>query len=206
MRKFKLTKEEREIERAIENGEFVPMKRTEFLKHKKLLQSAAKADLKRRCVLKAPVRMVGGSWSAQIEEMGFYVAEKSVPKLQASLKRILEEMVGEKGFSVRVEGRTRKPEHFLVIPSHPELLRPILDAKKKKFNTRSKVIKRGPVDGLSIGLDFDLNPLKPYPVILFVPNENEADHFHICLSNKEAQAMRDWLDGYLSKAGQPFRG
>jgi len=38
---------------------------------------------------------------------------------------------------------------------------------------------------------------KIYPVLLFTPNTDNFQHFHIELNKGQAKKLRDWLDAYL---------
>jgi hypothetical protein len=67
-----------------------------------------------------------------------------------------------------------------------------------RFNTKSKKIRSSDIDNLSIGLEYDTNPDKPYPMFLYTPSISELNnHFHIALSRKQAKILRDWLSEYL---------
>lgn len=53
---------------------------------------------------------------------------------------------------------------------------------------------------ISISLDFDTNPKKLYPVILFTPDMgNTVTHYHVPLNKREARKLRDFLSRYLGK-------
>jgi hypothetical protein len=53
-------------------------------------------------------------------------------------------------------------------------------------------------DNLNISWDFDTNPKKNYPVLLYTPDMRDTDnHYHIALSEKQARELRDWLTAFL---------
>jgi hypothetical protein len=55
-------------------------------------------------------------------------------------------------------------------------------------------------ESLDISWDYDTNPKKIYPVLLFTPNSKNIDeHFHISLNRREAKILKTWLDEYLKQ-------
>jgi hypothetical protein len=144
-------------------------------------------------VLVAKIEKRGNDWAAKIPALKFSVADKSFPRLRSSLKKIIEEMVGKRNFKVLIEGSASDAE-VLIVPSDPKILKQVSRARNKKFRTYSVEIKGGKLNNLSIGLDYDLNPLKPYPTFLFIPHKQKFEHHHIELTWKEAKRLRDWLN------------
>lgn len=68
----------------------------------------------------------------------------------------------------------------------------------KKFNSKAVKIRNKKRDNLEINLDYDTDPKKSYPMILFTPDMDNTDiHYHIPLSIAEARKMRDWLTKFL---------
>ena len=69
-----------------------------------------------------------------------------------------------------------------------------------KFDTKSKKIRSSDRDNLSIGLEYNTNAEKPYPMFLYTPSLKDLNnHFHIALSKKQVRILRDWLSEYLGK-------
>lgn len=61
-------------------------------------------------------------------------------------------------------------------------------------------IKNEKRERLAISWDFDddENDIKQrYPVILFVPDQSQPDHWHIHLTDTQAKELRDWLTQFL---------
>lgn len=60
-------------------------------------------------------------------------------------------------------------------------------------------VRRGKLNALSISRDFNFNPEKTYPVLLFTPHmDNTDEHFHIELNRAQALKLRDWLTQWLN--------
>lgn len=71
-------------------------------------------------------------------------------------------------------------------------------AYKDKYGI-TKILK-GKYSNLSISWDYDDNEddkKQRRPILLFVPNMDDSEHFHIELSRKQATALNDWLTDYL---------
>lgn len=60
------------------------------------------------------------------------------------------------------------------------------------------VIKGEGREGLSISWDFNGEENKVFPVLLYTPNLQQDDHFHIELTRGEAGILYYWLDRYLT--------
>jgi hypothetical protein len=67
----------------------------------------------------------------------------------------------------------------------------------KKFKVDAKKITKK----LSISRDYDTNPKNYYPVFLFEPGK-DFEHYHISITRKEAEKLRDWLNEYLKDRGK----
>jgi hypothetical protein len=67
------------------------------------------------------------------------------------------------------------------------------------FDPKALTVKAGPLDELSIRLDYDIDPQDTFPCLLFVPNYKKPEHFHIPLTRKKAEELRDWLNNYLAR-------
>lgn len=62
----------------------------------------------------------------------------------------------------------------------------------------STEIKKDLDDNLSIGWDYDTNPEKRFPMILFTPHmRNTKVHYHIRFSITEARTLHNWLSQFL---------
>lgn len=67
-----------------------------------------------------------------------------------------------------------------------------------KFDNNRKIIRSAPLHNLEISLDYDTDPLKTYPVLLFIPHTRNTDeHYHIDLNKTQATALRDYLSEWL---------
>jgi len=66
-----------------------------------------------------------------------------------------------------------------------------------KFKTKHLNIIKNKFEEFSIGLDYVDNFVTPYPVFLFIPNNEDFTHYHIPINRKKAEELRDWLDKYL---------
>jgi len=51
---------------------------------------------------------------------------------------------------------------------------------------------------LSISLDYDTDPDKVYPVLLYIPDIRQFEHHHISLNKKQARKLHKWLGKYLN--------
>lgn len=68
-----------------------------------------------------------------------------------------------------------------------------------KFDNHRRVIRDAALRNLEISLDYDTDPLKTYPVLLFVPHlRNPDEHFHVDLNKEQAKTLRDYLDEWLA--------
>jgi hypothetical protein len=69
-------------------------------------------------------------------------------------------------------------------------------AYKNKFGITK--IRKSSTDKLDISWDYDTDPEKRYPVLLFTPSmENTDEHFHITLNRREAETLKTWLGEFL---------
>jgi hypothetical protein len=67
-------------------------------------------------------------------------------------------------------------------------------------------IRKERLNNLSVSLDYDSNPKRLYPVLLFTPSMSNLDnHHHIALSKKQARIFRDWLNEYLKDEKKGFK-
>lgn len=53
-------------------------------------------------------------------------------------------------------------------------------------------------DTLSIGLEYDYVPEDSYPSLLFTPNKDEFEHYHIALNVEQAKALKNWLNNWIN--------
>ena len=59
-------------------------------------------------------------------------------------------------------------------------------------------IKKARINALDISRDYDTNPNREYPVLLYTPDmENTDEHHHIPLTLKESKALHQWLGEFL---------
>ena len=66
------------------------------------------------------------------------------------------------------------------------------------YDPKICVIKSGRYENLDISLDYDTNPKKQFPVLLYTPNmKNTNEHFHICLNRRETRKLHKYLGEYL---------
>lgn len=70
------------------------------------------------------------------------------------------------------------------------------------FNFMKKVIrqenpKAWQFSRVSVSREFDTDPEQSYPVLLYIPNTDLTDHYHIELSRQEAHELYKWLGEYL---------
>lgn len=68
-------------------------------------------------------------------------------------------------------------------------------------------LRNGRIDNLSINWDYDYNPDKRFPVVLFTPDmENTKTHYHIKLDLTAVRRLYDWLGNYLRYRGYKAHG
>lgn len=71
------------------------------------------------------------------------------------------------------------------------------------FNPQTETITpQRRFDNLSISLDYHTDPDETYPVLLFVPDTNDPNHYHIELDREQAERLRNWLDIYLNRSSE----
>ena len=67
----------------------------------------------------------------------------------------------------------------------------------KKFDPKPLKLSTSKHETFEVGLDYDTNPEKTYPVFLFVPDRKQFTHWHLPLTRQQARRLRDWLNRYL---------
>jgi hypothetical protein len=69
-----------------------------------------------------------------------------------------------------------------------------------KADINAETIRPGRIDNLVISMDYDTNPNKSYPVLLFTPDtENTREHWHIPFTQGQAAKLMNYLADYLGK-------
>ena len=55
-------------------------------------------------------------------------------------------------------------------------------------------VRESDQDNLTLSIDIDE---KPTAVMLYIPDINDHEHFHIHLNKDQAKIMRDWLSAFI---------
>jgi hypothetical protein len=143
------------------------------------------------------LKKVRSTWECSASD---FIAMSTGKTKQAAIKQ-LEGMIPEiVGITCKAKIQESKDGIFELTVTNIEKVLKILQARKKKFKIYPLELKAGKRDNLQINLDFDFNPLDPYPVFLFTPNmEDTNQHYHISLNKNEAKALQSWLTKYIQR-------
>jgi len=69
---------------------------------------------------------------------------------------------------------------------------------KNKFG--NTLINDERFNNLQINWDYDKDPNKKYPVLLFTPDMQDTNkHYHLALNKKQTKKLLKWLQDYLKE-------